>query len=284
MKTILAMTLAVLVLLTPALAAQTAAESVLVDSVEEEKVDNDGDADAKQLDDLLTKLALDSMPVRHVEDKDWGKQSDRWDGVKIRFQNGKLRTKRRHKKVNHGTWERYEVSLVDPENSFSIKLDDFQELAKDKVSFAVAITADVNIKARQSKWIKGVQLYSLSANGFASVELTLSVSLGSKMDLAKFPPDIIFDPQVTSADIELSEFRIDRVSKAGGEFAQQITKVVRKKMDQEIASKEEKLVEKLNKKLEENKDHFTLSVHDAVKSKWAGAAEKLLDTDDEDEE
>jgi len=51
--------------------------------------------DAKQLDDFLTQLALDSMPVRYVEDKDWGKQKERWDGVKVSFKNGRLRTKRR---------------------------------------------------------------------------------------------------------------------------------------------------------------------------------------------
>ena len=104
------------------------------------------------------------------------------------------------------------------------------------------------------------------------------------MDVSKFPPDLIFDPQVAEADIELSNFRIDRVSKAGGEFTQQLTRLVRGKIDQQIARKEEKLVEKLNAKLEKNKDRFTLSVHDAVKSKWARAADKLLNKEESDED
>ena len=224
------------------------------------------------------------MPVRHVENKNWGQQSERWDGIKVSFQNGKLHTKRRKKKVNHGTWERYEISLVEPAESFSVKLDNFQELAKDEVSFEVAVSADVDVLARQSKWVKGVQLYSISANGSASVQLVLSINLGSSMDVSKFPPDLIFDPQVAEADIELSNFRIDRISKAGGEFTQQLTRLVRGKIDQQIARKEEKLVEKLNAKLEKNKDRFTLSVHDAVKSKWARAADKLLNKEESDED
>lgn len=246
--------------------------------VAEEKVSDD----AKQLDDFLTKLALESMPVRYVEDKDWGKQSERWDGVKIRFENGKLRTKRRKKKVNHGTWDRYEVSLIDPENSFSVKLDNFKETGKDRVTFDVAITAKVDVEARQSKWIKGLQLYSVSANGSADIRLVLSVSLGSSMDFAKLPPDLIFDPKIEEADIQLSNFRIDRVSKAGGEFAQQITRLVKKKIDQKVAKKEEKLVDKLNAKIEKNRERFTLSVHDAMKSKWATAAQKLVDKTSEE--
>jgi len=186
--------------------------------------------------------------------------------------------------VNHGTWERYGVSLVDPEKNFSVKLDNFQDLAKDKVTFDIAISADVNVEARQSKWVKGVQLYSISANGFARIRLVLSVSLGSSMDVSKFPPDLIFDPQISDADIQLSDFRIDRVSKAGGEFAQQITRIAKEKIEQKIAAKEEKLVKKLNAKVEENRDRFTLSVHDAIKSKWATAAEKLLESNEEDED
>lgn len=235
-------------------------------------------SDAKQLDEFLTTLALESLPVPYVEDKDWGKQSERWDGVKVSFRDGKLRTKRRKKMVNHGTWDRYEVSLVDPENSFSVKLENFTETGDQRVSFDVIVDAKVDISARQAKWVKGVQLYSVSADGSASVMLGLQVSLGSRMDLSKLPPDIIFDPRIDGARIQITDFRIDRVSKAGGEFAQQVTRIVRKKIDKKISEKEAKLVKKLNEKIEKNRDRLTLSVRDAMKSKWAGAAKQLVES------
>ena len=233
--------------------------------------------DAKKLDEFLTNLALESMPVRYVEDKDWGMQSERWDGVKVRVKDGRLRTKRRKKKVNHGTWNRYEASLLDPKESFSVQLNNFQETETDRASFDIIVTAKIKLEARQSKWVKGMQLYSISADGSAKVQLTLSVSLGSSLKVGKFPPDLIFDPRVDEAKIGLSEFRIDHVSKAGGEIAQQITRAVRKKVDQKIAQKETKLVRKLNDKIENNRDRFTLSVRDAMNSKWASAAQKLVD-------
>ena len=231
--------------------------------------------DAEQLDNFLTSLALESMPVRYVEDKDWGKQSERWDGVKVSFKNGRLRTKRRKKLVNHGTWDRFEVSLVDPENSFSVQMNNFKETESDRVTFDVVITAKVDVMARQAKWVKGMQLYSISADGSADVQLAISASLGTRMDVSRFPPDITFDPHVEAAKIRLANFRIDRVSKAGGEFAQQVTRVVKSQLDKKIASKEEKLVQKLNAKIEKSRDRLTLSAHDALKSKWAQAAEKL---------
>lgn len=236
-------------------------------------------SEAKELDEFLTRLALDSMPVRYVEDKDWGKQSERWDGLKVSFKNGRIRTKRRKKMVNHGTWDRYEVSLVDPENRFSVQLNNFQESESNRSTFDVVITAKVNVTARQAKWVKGVQLYSISADGSADVQLAISASLGSKMDVSKFPPDIIFDPRIEKAKIELANFRIDRVSKAGGEFAQQVTRIVKSKLDKKIASKEDKLVEKLNAKIDKNRDRLTLSAHDALRSKWATAAQKLTESE-----
>lgn len=252
------------------------------DSVQQQKIDAKQEInDAKKLDDFLTQLALDSMPVRYVEDKDWGKQKERWDGIKVSFKNGRLHTKRRKKMVNHGTWDRYEVSLVDPENSFSVQLNNFEETDSDRVTFDVIITAKVNVVARQAKWVKGVQLYSISADGSAAVKLAISASLGSRLDVAKFPPDLIFDPRIEDAKIELEDFRIDHVSKAGGEFAQQVTRIVKSKLDKKVAAKEEKLVKKLNAKIEKNRDRLTLSANDAVKSKWAAAAQKLTDKEEE---
>ena len=252
------------------------------DSVQQQKIDAKQEInDAKKLDDFLTQLALDSMPVRYVEDKDWGMQKERWDGIKVSFKNGRLLTKRRKKMVNHGTWDRYEVSLVDPENSFSVQLNNFEETDSDRVTFDVIITAKVNVVARQAKWVKGVQLYSISADGSAAVKLAISASLGSRLDVAKFPPDLIFDPRIEDAKIELEDFRIDRVSKAGGEFAQQVTRIVKSKLDKKVAAKEEKLVKKLNAKIEKNRDRLTLSANDAVKSKWAAAAQKLTDKEEE---
>ena len=49
-----------------------------------------------------------------------------------------------------------------------------------------------------------------------------------------------------------------------------------------IEKKEAKLVEKINSKIEKNRERFTLSAHDAMKSKWASAAQKLVDENSED--
>lgn len=225
--------------------------------------------EVEQLDQFLTDLALENMPLEYTDEKDWGQQDERWDGVRVYLKDGKIRTKRRKKTVNHGTWKRYSASLLDPDEQFSVQLDNFKEVGDRSTAFDVIVSARIKIEGRQAKWVKGVQLYSISADGKADLRLTVSVELKSTLDITKFPPDLILEPSISEADIELIDFQIDRVSKAGGEFAQQLTKAVRKTVDKKIAASEQKLVTKMNAKIEANRDRLTLSAQEAMKSKWA---------------
>ena len=229
-----------------------------------------------RLDQLLTNLVLENLPHDYVDEKKWGRQSERWDGVDMKFKDGKIRTHRRKKMVNHGTWKRYTASLMNPNEEFSVRVTNMRQRPDASMAFDVECSAHVKLHGRQSKWIKGVQLYSLSADGHAKLNLSVSIQLETHLDITKFPPDLIFDPKATAANIEVKELRIDRISKAGGEFAQQVTKEVRSSLDEKIAKKEKKLVEKINKKLREEKKSLRLSISEAAKSKWAGAAKAFL--------
>ena len=228
------------------------------------------------LDRLITKLVLESIPHTFTDTKKWGQQAERFDGFK-RERNGlKLRVSKRKKMVNHGEWKKYSVSLRNAEEKFAIAVNDMRELPNNSVGFNVEFLADLNVSGRQSKWVKGVQLYSLSANGHAQVRLRLAVELEIKTDRKTFPPDLLFMPKVTSADVHLDEFRIDRVGKAGGEFAQQLSRHVRPLLDEKIEKKEQGLVDKINKKLAAKQDRLRVPISKAVDSKWGKLSEKFL--------
>ena len=230
----------------------------------------------ESIDRILTKLALDAIPHTYTEDKNWGKQDERWDGIDWSRDGLRLKTRRKKKKVNHGTWRKYSAELIDPADEFSVQLKNLHKLDDGKTGFDVHITANLKIHARQSKWVKGVQLYSFSAEGDTQVRLVVSCELGVSMNITKFPPDLIFEPNVTNADLTVEEFRLDRISKAGGEVAQQATRAARKVLDKKIKEKERKLVDKLNGQLEKKKDKLKISVNDAIKSKFATQATSFL--------
>jgi hypothetical protein len=229
-----------------------------------------------EIDDLLTKIVLANMPREFEETKDWGGQDERWDGIKLRREGWRIETKRRKKMVNDGTWKKYKASLRNPEEEFSLQIKNMRETADGKLALETHVAAHLDIDARQSKWLKGVQVYSVSANGHAKIRLRVDIEMEVKMGLANFPPDVILIPKATRAEIEVDEFRIDRISKIGGEVAQRISKNVQAQLEKKIAEKEKKLVTKINKQLDKKKDDFRLSVAEAMKSKWSKPLQGIL--------
>jgi len=232
-----------------------------------------------EIDELLTKLVLGHLPHNFKQDKDWGKQAERFDGLKVRRKGLQIRTKRKKKMVNHGSWKKFNASLVDPENRFSISVKDMREADEGKVAFDLHCQSDLKIDGRVAKWVKGVQLYSLSLDGKARVKLAVTIELETVMDVTKFPPDLIFRPQATAANLDVEDFRIDRISKMGGEVSQQATRWARSAIDEKIESEEAKLVDKINADLKKNEKNLRLSLHDAVSSKWSSVATEFMPKD-----
>jgi hypothetical protein len=233
------------------------------------------DADTN-LNQLITRLVLQQMPHEYERSKGWGAQDERWDGIKWHVDGLEIKTKRRKKLVNHGTWRKYSASLADPSRQFDVTVTDIRQAADGQIAFRVNFTTTLNLFARQAEWVKGVQLYSISAEGKASVRLAIDLEMHVQLDPAHFPPDLIFQPRATAADLIVDDFRIDRVSKLGGEFALQVTRLARYELDDEIQKKESELVEKINKEIGKNADDLRLSLADALKSGWAESAKPFL--------
>ena len=230
------------------------------------------------LNQFLTGIVLEHLPHEYVQDKKWGSQAKRWSGVKFRRDqdDGKLETKRKYKMVNHGTWQKYSAELLNPREKFAVELSNVSRNRKGATQFDVSFDANLKLDARQAKWVKGVQLYSFGAEGDATVRLSVSCEMDVTMDLSQFPPDLVMSPKVTKAKIEIKEFKIHRVSKAGGELAQQVSRLARKELTKKIDEKEAKLVKKLNQKIEKNSNKFRLSAADAIQLKWFEQAEEHL--------
>jgi len=243
--------------------------------------DIDGEYGLEELSQWLTRVALSHMPHEYEKEKNWGEQEKRWAGFKFRRdgERGRLETKRRYKMVNHGTWRKYGTKLANPEEKFSIEVSGFGTTDDHKTKFSVSFLADLLLNARQSKWVKGVQLYSLSASGSATVRLTVHCEVKIDSDFSEFPPALVLKPEIADAELVVDQFEIDRVSKAGGEVAQQVTRMARKELDRKIHEHEQKLVKKLNKEIDENRDKLRLSIADTVKLKWFNEAKEFIPSD-----
>ena len=234
-------------------------------------------SDLAALSELLTQLGRTHIPNRFVEDKDWGETKERWDGLHVQLKGLQLKTKRRKKEVNHGTWKRYEVELLDPDREFDVTIRQLNRLPDGRLALVLEIQSAVKVHARLSRWNRGVQVISVSADSRAKLQLTVQANMDVQVDFKHLPPDVVFAPQIESATIDLVDFEVDRVSKIGGDVAEQLGKGARGILEKKIAEKQQKITDKLNRSIEKRKDDLRLSVHDLVASQWGDLASKYLD-------
>ena len=223
-------------------------------------------------DALIRSILLGNLPREYENAKNWGQTKRRWDGLHVSLDGLRVDTKRRWKEVNHGTWTRYRAWLIDPENSLQIHLTEARRAENQAAVFDLIVDARIGATGRLSEWNRGIQLYSFSADADGKVRLHVSCEMGLRLDATKLPPDVLLAPKVTNAKLDLLEFRLHRISDADGPLVREFGEELHDELNREIQDQRVKLVEKLNRALEKNRDHMRLSVRDLVAGGW----EKLL--------
>ena len=235
---------------------------------------------ASSLDALLTQLAIKHLPQEYVDDRKWGMQAERWDGVKFERKNGRITTHRRWKTVNDGTWKKYSIRPRNPQQTLVVQLTNIRELdegqAGGRLGFTVVGYGDVDFEAQIVDWKKGVKAFSISLEGHGSSQVEVDLELAIQVDGLKFPPDLILFPRATDVRLQLDEFRIDRIGKVGGEIAQQIGREARKQLERKLPEQRQKLLEKINHELSKKEDGHRISFSDIKGSKFNDAISRLI--------
>ncbi len=235
----------------------------------------------------LAELALRKSPRTYSGDKDWGETKKVWAGVKLRREGLQLKTKRRFKELRHGRWIKYELTLPPPsapdsDQSGSVtakihrvrRTGDLQPgvppVSQTNTHWQIdaSIRAPMEFTARIERWNRGVQWYSIGIKGTMQVRMDTSSSLQFFADYTEVPPALVIAPSVTTAHLDLEEFEVDRVSKIGGDVAEEwgemMEKVVR---DVFLRKQNEKLARKLNQSITKHEDDLRLSLADWF-NKW----------------
>ena len=217
---------------------------------------------------LASSIVRDNLPDQYVDDRKWGLKKEFYTGLSVRRDGFKIRTKRKKKLVNHGTWKRYEILQIDPDQNVEFELGEPKDNDAGNVEFTIQLGSKVKTLARVARWNRGIRVASVSMDADAKVRLTLLVELGVALDPTKIPPDVILKPHVKNANVELQQFRLNRISKIDGKVARELGRSMRKILEKKIAEKKHKLVAKVNKKIADNQDDLRFSVSDLVAKKW----------------
>jgi hypothetical protein len=223
----------------------------------------------RRLQVLATSIVRDQIPLEHEDTRKWGSTKEVFDGWHVKADGLKVYTKRKWKSVNHGTWKRYRITQIDPEENIVVRIEDIREVGAGKVAFRVELKSKVNAYARLQTWKRGVRLASVSVDADADILLTADCVLGSRLDPTHLPPDIILQPEITDATLTLQRFEVNRISKVGGDVAEELGRGLRKILETKIEEKRPKIVSKINAKIAKSEDKLRFSMHDFFAEKFS---------------
>jgi hypothetical protein len=222
----------------------------------------------------ITDIVREQLPDNYEKRKNWGHTAKAFDGVSVWIEEGRIETRRKYKEANDGEWQLYRVKLKDPEERFDIKIANIRELAEGKVGVEVTAVANLEVFGRQSLWQHGVQLYSVSAEADARVQLWTSVEIAAHVDWTRFPPDVALDPKVVAARFEIPDFRIRRIGGFKGPVVRSLSHSTREALEAKLVEDNKKIVAKLNRAIDKQEKKLKLSLADVMASKWRGLVEK----------
>src|SRR6187200_48390 len=96
----------------------------------------------------ITELVLDEVPPEYENTKKWGGTKRVQSGLKWEREGIKIETHRQWKQVNHGTWSRYKLKLVDPESTFEVRLENLRDLGDSTAAFDLIGLARIDCTGR----------------------------------------------------------------------------------------------------------------------------------------
>ena len=210
----------------------------------------------------------ENLPEKYEDNRRWGQQKEVYRGIKLRREGWRLETKRRRKRVNHGSWKRYELRQIDPRQNVSIRFSELDTNEDGSVSFHVKFVSRVNAYARFSEWNRGVRLISVSIDADADVILDMDCTLDIDLMATRFPPDVILKPTVNDASLRVRRFRVNRVSHFDSPVARELGDSLKKIVIKKVNEKRPKLVAKINRQIAKNEDKLRLSISDSLRSRW----------------
>ncbi|MBM4005510.1 MAG: hypothetical protein FJ295_19835 [Planctomycetes bacterium] len=218
---------------------------------------------------IVEELALEQLPTRYVNEKNWGRTREVFDGVRLRREGLRLETERKWKTVNDGTWTRYELSLPSSKAGVDLRIDQGKALSENRWQTELTCEAPLHVFGRLAIWERGVQLLSVNADADAKVRLRVRAELTTGLDISRIPPELLLDPQVTAAEVELLDFRLHRVSQLHGPLAKHLGEGLEDLIQDRVREANASLVEKLNRQIDKKRDRLRLSLTSTLAKKWA---------------
>lgn len=107
------------------------------------------------------KIVAEEIPREYERKKDWGKTKEVTTGVRSSGNFFKFDIHRQKSAVNHGTWKHYRLTLVEPDRTLVVNIENMRTLESGRVALTLNVAAKVHGWARAKMYDRGIHIIAL---------------------------------------------------------------------------------------------------------------------------
>ena len=224
------------------------AEPQFVAPVEADTLEGPSLGDAPTWTETLRAVLLTAIPDKYEDRKHWGKTTKVFDGFKVRQHGIDVQVSKRTKLVNHGSWYRYQIQLLDPQRNLQLVINHFESRGPGRFSFELHVTAKMRCVARFEQWVLGVKGLNFPVVSDAVVQMHAQCELAMRTERHEksFLPDVILAPSLQRVRLNLRDIDTHRVGEIRGDLAEELGNGSRRFIEDLLQKQEPKVVKKAN--------------------------------------
>jgi hypothetical protein len=212
---------------------------------------------------LVETLILSAIPDGYEDKRHWGQTTEVFDGVDVELRDGRFlpRISKEKKTVRHGRWRKYRIDLVKPEKTFRVEIGKVQTLEPGVTSFTLSVFARIKVTTRYENWVRGVKGFNMESVSYATVVLRAGCRLGVRSEYVQgsLLPDVVLEPEVRTIRLYLTDLDTHKLGVIGGDLAEELGDGWRPVIEDLLQKREQDLVAKARREIEEHRDELRLS-------------------------
>lgn len=226
----------------------------------------------ERLSNLVETIVREAIPREFEDDKHWGKRKKVVNGLDIETKRGLPRISKRERAVRHGFWRRYIVTLLDPQETLHLRIDNLRSPANGEFRWDLHVSTRTNVEARFEHWNLGVKLLngSMDADATLHVHAACSLKIGLETDEDTSSPVIVLSPTVHAIDLALPDLDVNKFGKAQGPVVREIGSGLEDIIEELLQTQEKSIRKKAQKTINKHADDLRIPIGEFFTSRWSG--------------
>ena len=224
--------------------------------------------DLDSFQELIRQVVLEELKPEYTSQHDWGHQAQ----VKKLAVRGKWFAPRLEKKTkteNDGLWQRFTVTLVEPDKNFHTRIERITAAADGRMAVELLVEARLTGEGQFERWSRGVKLFHVSAEADSTVAARVECEVGIRREPGTIVDGVILDPQVKAIHLQLVDLDLRRVGKLGHDVSHELGDALKPTIAHELELREPKIVAKANASIDKRRDRLHFSPEQFIASGWS---------------